>query len=479
MLDVPVRLFGEMVGLLCHEHVGGPRHWSDAERIFAAAMGVLCSQTMEFEKLQKAEREREQALFYDPLTGLANRALFLDRLGQALKGEGAALLVLDIEGFSELIEAYGTGLGDAMLRETAARMAKAGSAECVGRIGNDDFALLLPGEHAAASATRKAWQLQESMLAPMEFEGKPVQMGFSIGLVPSVGHYAAPADALRDAVIAQNSAARNGRNGIEIFRQGMDEPVRRRLALEADIRRGMAAGEFCFHLQPVFTASGELHGAEALLRWQHPARGLLAPDEFLSVAEDAGLLHDLQWPLLGTLCSRLVEWRSGRAPGFQVGLNVSPTQLALPYFPDDLVSMLAATGLPADALMAEITENTLLAQEGSDAPAIARLALAGVGVSLDDFGTGFASLTHLAELPLAMVKIDRTFVARAVGDARYTAIIAGLVGLAHALSLRVVAEGVETQLQQDLLVQGGCDQLQGYFLGRPLPVEDFVARWLS
>lgn len=479
MLDVPVRLFGDMVGLLCHEHVGGPRTWSDSERIFAAATGVLCSQTMEFEQLQKAERDREQAMFYDRLTGLPNRALFLDRLAQAARGEGAALLVLDIHGFGEIVEAYGHDMGDALLRETALRMATSGSSDCVGRIGNDEFALLLPGEHAAAGATRKAWQLQEAMLQPMMFAGQSLQAGFSIGLVPSIRHYQQAADALRDAVIALNAATRAGRNCIEIFREGMDEPVRQRLALEADIRRGMVAAEFCFHLQPVFSTTGEMQGAEALLRWQHPERGLLAPVEFLAVAEDAGLLHELQWPLLGSLCATLANWRERCAPDFQMGLNISPTQLALPYFPDELVALLASSGLPAGAIVAEITENTLLANEGSDAPAIARLASAGVAISLDDFGTGFASITHMAELPLAMVKIDRTFVARAVGDPRYAAIISGLVDLAHALSLRVVAEGVETEEQRGLLAGYGCDLLQGYHFGRPLPLSEFAARWLD
>lgn len=478
MLDVPVRIFGEMVGVLCHEHVGGPRAWSDGERIFAAAMGVLWSQTMEFEKLQKAEREREQALFYDPLTGLPNRALFLDQLGQAARSSGAALLLLDIHGVGEIVEAYGADVGDAVLRETAARVKQVGRAGYAGRIGNDEFALLLPGEHAVAVASRVAWQLQEAMLLPMELSGQRLQAGFSIGLLPGVRHDRQPADALRDATIAVNAASRAGRNGIEIFRQGMDEPVRQRLALEADIRRGMAASEFCFHLQPVFGAEGGLQGAEALLRWQHHERGLLAPSEFLSVAEDSGLLHDLHWPLLPELCRVVAGWRT-QVPGFQIGVNISPEQLALPYFPDDLVALITSAGMPAEALVAEITENTLLTHAGSDVPAIVRLAAAGVTIALDDFGTGFASITHLAELPLAVVKIDRTFVARAVGDPRYASIIESLVDLAHALSLRVNAEGVETEEQQMLLAQDGCDQLQGYWLGRPVSMAEFATRWMS
>jgi diguanylate cyclase (GGDEF)-like protein len=479
MLDVPVRQFGELIGILCHEHSGSPRQWLMTERVFAAAMGALCSQVMEFEKLRRSDRERQHALFHDQLTGLANRALFLERLESARKDGDAALLVLDVDGFGEFAKAFGPAFGDQLLRETASRLEQGvRRGELAGRLGNDEFALLLLGERGVMDAVQRATDLRGKMQAGMFIDGQDVRVRFSIGLVPSIRHYDSALDVLRDAEIAQNSAARAGRDFVQIFESGMEEPIRRRLELEADIRRAIEAFEFRFHLQPVFSRDGTLHGAEALIRWQHPRRGLLEPAEFLQVAEDSGLLALMQWPLLGDLFEQVARWRATRNPGFVVAINLSSLQLARAEFPDQLVAAAIQAGLPVDAISVEVTENCLLTNQELDISVISRLAASGFSLSLDDFGTGYASITHLVQLPLSTVKIDRSFVSRAVDDPRYGAIIETLIRLAHNFSLAVVAEGIETPAQKRMLSAGECDYLQGFHLGRPMSIAEFESRWL-
>lgn len=479
MLDVPVRQFGELIGILCHEHTGSPREWLVTERVFAAAIGALCSQVMEFEKLRRSERERQHALFYDQLTGLANRALFLERLDSARKDGDAALLVLDVDGFGEFAKAFGPAFGDQLLRETALRLEQGvRRGELAGRMGNDEFALLLVGERGVMDAVQRATDLRAKMQAGMIIDGQDVRVRFSIGLVPSIRHYESAQDILRDAEIAQNSAARAGRDFVQIFESGMEEPIRRRLELEADIRRAIEASEFVFHLQPIFSRDGKLDGAEALIRWEHPRRGLLLPSDFLQVAEDSGLLSLVQWPLLGDLFGQVARWRSAKCPRFAIAINFSSVQFTLAEFPDQLLAVALRAGLPADAISVEVTENSLLTNQERDLSVIHRLASTGIGLSLDDFGTGYASITHLAQLPLSTVKIDRSFVSRAVDDPRYGAIIETLIRLAHNLSLGVVAEGIETPAQLRMLSDGECDQMQGFHLGRPVSIAEFESCWL-
>ncbi|HMM67308.1 MAG TPA: GGDEF domain-containing protein [Dokdonella sp.] len=479
ILDVPLRQFGELIGVLCHEHLGETRDWLDTERIFAAAMGALCSQVLEFEKLSRVEREREHALLHDQLTGLPNRALFLERVESARLDSDAALLVMDIHGLGELCKALGPTFGDQVLRETATRIDPNRKWEFAGRIGNDEFALLLMGEQRVGGAMQRATDLRTAMQAGMTIDGQEVHVRFGIGLVPSICHYTSASDALRDAEIAQNSAAVAGRDCIRVFQFGMEEPIRRRLDLEADIRRAIDASEFVLFLQPIFSRDGQLRGAEALIRWQHPKRGLLLPADFLEVAESTGLLARVQWPLLPVLFKQVADWRSSGSPDFVIAVNTSSVQLAIPEFPGDFVAAVLQAGLPPEAVAVEITENSLLVGQGNVLSAISQLAAAGILISLDDFGTGYASITHLAQLPLSIVKIDRSFVGRAMEDPRYAAIVETLIRLAHNLSLKVVVEGIETPIQMEWLSNGQGDLLQGFHLGRPASVAEFGARWLD
>ena len=442
-------------------------------------MGALCSQVMEFEKLRKSEREREHALFYDQLTGLPNRALFLERLDSARKDGDAALLVLDIDGFGEFAKAFGPAFGDQLLRETASRLEFGMQRGRIGRAhGQRRICLAAVRQRGVMDAVQRATDLRRKMQDAMIIDGQDVHVRFSIGMVPSIRHYESASDILRDAEIAQNSAARAGRDFVQIFEFGMEEPIRRRLELEADIRRAIEASEFLFHLQPVLSREGCLQGAEALIRWQHPEKGLLYPADFLDVAEDTGLLALVQWPLLSGLFERVAKWRCSGNANFVIGINISSVQLGMAEFPDQLIAAVSRAQLPVSAISVEITENSLLTNQEHDLSAINRLASAGISISLDDFGTGYASITHLAQLPLSTVKIDRSFVSRAVDDPRYAAIIETLISLAHNLSLNVVAEGIETPAQMRLLSDGGCDQMQGFHLGRPVSVSEFEARWL-
>lgn len=480
MLDVPVRLGGDTVGIVCHEHVGGPRRWSENERMFSCAVAALCSQLMEHQNLAVAQAERQHVLFHDVLTGLPNRVLFLERLPMGEAGRDAVLMVVDVQRFSEVNEAYGAETGDRLLADFAQRIERLAEGERVGRIGDDDFAVLLENDRDATRAHALAEAIQREVQAPLHIDGRDIPLHAAIGILPDLSAYREAHLALRDATLALKAAIRQGQRGIEVFREHYAVQARNRLELIEDLHRAVALGEFRFHLQPIVRAGDAcLIGAEALLRWQHPQRGLLAPAAFLEAAESAGLLARIQLPLLQELFARLRRWRA--LPGFEslaVSVNLAAEQLSAADFAGALLNALGEAGLGMDALHLEITENTLLSADGEHLPGLQRLISRRALLALDDFGTGYATLNHLVDLPLHSIKLDRRFVLRAMEDAKFQVVVRHLIALAQALSLHVVAEGVETEAQFRFLADAGCDAVQGYWTCRPLELPEFERRWL-
>jgi diguanylate cyclase (GGDEF)-like protein len=482
MLDAPVAEFGHTVGIVCHEHIGEPRQWTELERIFACAIAALASQVLEYRRLSHLEEERNRALFFDHLTGVANRALLLDRLDQKIKTkDSAAFLIFDIDRFNSVLQAIGSDESDNVLVMLVDRIAAIAGMENIGRVGNDEFALILPSSSPLTDAMKMAARLQAIIAEPLHLGEHELVLSACVGIVSDIRHYDNASDCIRDAHIALSHAIQHGRGGQELFMPGMDENAKNRLLIEQDIRRAIAADEFVFYFQPLIDAkNGKLLGAEALLRWQHPLRGLLAPDAFLEVAQESGAVLALQPKLIQRALKSLVAWR--QLPGyenFRISFNLSAEQLTYPGFAYDLQKMLENTGLDFDALQGEITESTVLNDEKYLRPMLHKFADAGLSLALDDFGTGYASMTHLSDLPIKIVKLDRSYVSLICEDERKANIVRHLIGMAHSLNLRVIAEGVETQAQHVFLSEAGCDELQGYYFSKPVPIHEFETHWLK
>jgi len=482
MLDVPVSVCGKMVGVLCHEHVGSARHWTDEERVFCCGISALASQSLEHRRLHQMEHERNRALFFDHLTGAANRGLMLDRLNQLMRaGDSAALLVIDLDRFSNVMQAIGDEDADAVLVVVADRLAAVAGMDRIGRLGNDEFAVVVVSETPMLEAMKITSKIQTAVAQPIFIGDREIVLTASVGIVSETRKYQEASECLRDATIALSAAIQTGRGGLEVFSPGMDEVAKQRMDLEQDIRRGMAENEFLFYFQPILDAKDKsLVGAEALMRWQHPEKGLLAPASFIDVAEESGALLAIQPKLIREAFKSLAAWR--RLEGnekFRLSFNFSPEQLTYPGFAYDLQNMLDESGLDFDALQGEITENTLLHDKDNLLPILMKFSESGLALALDDFGTGYASVTHLAQLPLQMVKLDRSYVSNISEDSRMASIVQHLIALAQSLNLRVIAEGVETQAQFELLQQSGCDEVQGYFFSKPLPLSNFESRYLS
>ena len=484
MLDAPICEFGEIVGVLCLEHVGPPRPWGSAERLMVATLSGIFSQRHDRRRLAAAEHERQHALLFDAATALAGRSLFVDRLARAVgdlpPDHDLAVIALDLERLRGLAHRYGGDFANVVMAEAAARIAQLVPAARTGRIADDTFALWVAGDRVQGHATRLAHRLQRALALPMSApDGDTLEFSTAVGIVPGARGETDADRLLRDALTAAFGAARRGRGRIEVVWPEARDELQNSLDLERDVRRAVEAREFTFHLQPIVDlASGRAIGAEALMRWPRGDRSV-PPGEFVPLLEDSGLIAQVHGHLLRTLFgwardARLLQ----RRPGFQLHVNFSPVQLQSPGFVEELRD----TGRAYDVdglLVCEITENTLLAGGEDGAQTLRYLAEMGIPVSLDDFGTGFASLTHLIDLALHGLKIDRSFCLRCTEDPKARAVVAGLLGLAGHLGLHVVAEGVETDAQRELLVSLGAVAAQGYLFDPALDLDTFAKRWLG
>lgn len=481
LLDVAVRQGGQIIGVMCHEHIGGARAWASEERLFVTAIAAMVGRQFEQHHLMQLEAERQRALCIDSLTGLANRTALIQTLdgvvgAAATAARPMALVVIDIDRFHRVNHAFGGEVGDRLLCAVADRLKGLFAPEALARLAGDQFVVLLPAREVDDAIARIRREIEGNHLIPERALGISV----SIGVVPSLAPYQGPDAALRDAMIAVDVASRGRRGGRYSVDGNHHTAAEQRLRLEMRLRAAIVADEFEFHLQPIMG----LHrsrpvGAEALLRWRHPERGVLPPAEFLDVLEESELIAAVHDRLLPALLNRLARWRQLPAcAGFVLHVNLASVQLRSARSVDRLLALIAAADLPRVAINVEITENTLLDPGSEIIAQLHYLARAGVPLSMDDFGTGFASISHLAELPLACMKIDRSFVARMGADVRATNLVRVLIDMATELGLSVVAEGVETQSELDLLRALGCGMAQGYLLGRPLPVAEFEQRWI-
>jgi diguanylate cyclase (GGDEF)-like protein/PAS domain S-box-containing protein len=432
---------------------------------------------------KQVESQIERLAFYDVLTGLPNRRLLVDRLQHAMaatvrSGAQGALLFIDLDNFKDLNDTLGHDTGDQLLVQVAQRLKGCvRESDTVARFGGDEFVVLVEGlsgdePQASAEAALVASHIATTL-------GKPYVLGdASHHSTPSIGialfgqHSGNVDELLKHADLAMYQAKAAGRNTQRFFDPEMQAAVSARSALEADLRRGLHGKEMVLYYQPVVDGKGRLLGAEALVRWLHPQRGLVSPAEFIPLAEQTGLILPLgQW-VLEAACAQLVAWsRSALTRQFFLSVNVSVRQFRQPDFVEQVLGALHASGANPERLRLELTESLLLADVEDVIARMEHLRRYGVGFSLDDFGTGYSSLSYLKRLPLDQLKIDQGFVRDLQTDPNDAAIVRTILALAHSLDLAVVAEGVETTGQLEFLKRHGCDAYQGYLFGRPMPAQ--------
>jgi diguanylate cyclase (GGDEF)-like protein/PAS domain S-box-containing protein len=435
---------------------------------------------------KEAEAEIHRLAYYDPLTSLPNRRLLQDRMGQALAASRrskhfGALFLIDLDDFKTLNDTRGHALGDELLSEVARRLREAlRERDTVARQGGDEFVVLTEemGKDIALAATL-AEQTGERLCAlselPFVLSGQEYQCKFSIGVALFQGSDSI-SDLLRHADLALYQAKRSGRNALRFFDPVMQLALNRRTALLAELRQAIGGEQLRLYYQPQLNSARQVVGAEALLRWQHPRRGLVQPNEFIPLAEETGLIVAMgQWAL-ETACAQLKAWEGKPETGaLTVAVNVSVAQFRQDGFVEQVLSAIEQSGANPRRLKLELTESVMVSDIEDIIAKMMSLKEKGISFSLDDFGTGYSSLAYLKRLPIEQLKIDQSFVRGILDDANDAAIARMVIVLAGSLGLNVIAEGVETQTQCEWLVSAGCHHFQGYLFGRPLALEQFEA----
>jgi diguanylate cyclase (GGDEF)-like protein len=447
--------------------------------------------------VRRSLEENRVLAYYDGLTGLPNRRMYEDRLEQVLiharrQGKLAATCFLDLGGFKRINDTLGHSSGDRLLCRVAERLVGSvrlsdsvgrtrsnGAQPAVSRLGGDEFTFLLSGIADAQDAGRAARRILYSLREPFRIDHHEVFVTASIGIAvfPIDGE---EAETLRkNADTALYWAKDRGRNNYQFYSAFMNEAAERKLELEGRLRRALKSDGLTLWYQPVRDAiSGDMVGAEALLRWVDPEIGPVSPSEFVPIAEDTGLIVEIGEWVLRTACAQAQAWQDEGLRAIRMGVNVSGHQLRQPSFLESVTRTLRETGISPGCLEMEITESTIMQDDSVTVATCRQLDEMGVGLVLDDFGTGYSSLSYLRRFPICRLKIDRSFVSELPACREDAALTTGIVAMAHSLGLKVVAEGVETVEQADFLRQARCDDLQGYLFSAAVPAEE-IARFLQ
>jgi diguanylate cyclase (GGDEF)-like protein len=431
--------------------------------------------------LAEANEELTYLALHDNLTKLPNRALLEGRLRQAIgvadrEKRRFALMFLDLDGFKAVNDAYGHSVGDLLLVEAAKRIEmKIRMQDTISRVGGDEFVFLgdiAEPEDAAALAEKLLVLIRE----PFQIDGHELRMSVSIGIAVYPGNGANQRELLTNADAAMYSAKSLGRDSFRFFEASMNSHVQAHLELTQDLRRAVDRDELILYYQPKFEApNGPAIGVEALVRWKHPTRGLMQPDSFIPLAEKTGLIVPIGEWVLDEACRQMREWHDAGRHTWTMAVNLSPVQFGHPDLTQMVQDTLERHKLAPHCLTLEITESTAMRDADASVVILQRLYEMGVRIAIDDFGTGYSSLLYLKRLPATELKIDRGFVRNLEHDSEDRAIVSAIVALGQTLDLKIVAEGVETVAQQEFLTDMGCDSLQGFLFGKPLPPAQFLA----
>ena len=481
---------GEWAGEFTQRHKDGgtltvEAHWTMVHDDNGEPRAILAINT-DISQRKAADQEIQQLAFYDPLTKLPNRLLLLDRLEQILAGNTrtkrtGALLFIDLDNFKTLNDTLGHDMGDLLLKHVAEIISNCvRSSDTVARLGGDEFVVLLSGLGSDSQAARVQAKIvsEEILIAfthPFQLASHEYHTTPSIGITLFTDNQDTLDDLLKRADLAMYQAKAAGRNTMRFFDPMMQTAVSHRVEMEANLRLALQRQEFILHYQPQIDSDGRLIGAEALVRWQQPERGMVSPLEFIPLAEDTGLILPLgQW-VLHTACMQLVQWASSpKTANLTMAVNVSPRQFRHAEFMGQVLAVVRSTGINPQLLKLELTESQLVENVEDTIGKMQALKAEGVGFSLDDFGTGYSSLYYLKRLPLDQLKIDQSFVRDVLTDPNDAAIARTIIALGQSLNLAVIAEGVETEEQRAFLASHNCLAYQGYLFSKPLPVEQFA-----
>jgi diguanylate cyclase (GGDEF)-like protein/PAS domain S-box-containing protein len=426
---------------------------------------------------RRAEEQLQRVAHYDQLTGLPNRLSLQKQLGRLLSGSGhkqpTAIAMFDLDGFKDVNDTLGHSTGDQLLVEVAERLSHVvGTHGQVCRLGGDEFILVVPGCGDPLEIGRTVGIALERLSEPYQINDQILHIGASAGAAIAPNDGGSVDELIANADLALYQAKADGGRHCRFFQPVMRAQAQARRSLGTELRRAHEHKEFELYYQPQIRLSDQaVVGAEALLRWRHPERGILAPGAFIETLAASAIAPEVSRWIVQTACEATAKWRADGLPLGRIGVNLFPSQLADDSLLNDIDQVLGATGLPAEALELEITENVALNFE--DTAVLQKLRDKGLLLAFDDFGTGYASLSYLTRFPLARIKIDRSFVAKITDDASDAAIVRSLIAMAHNLGLEVIAEGVETEPQAEFLVKEQCEEAQGFLYGRPLPTAEF------
>ncbi len=457
------------------------RKW-DNERVMRAQVVRLQELLSDRTRgLETANRQLRHLATHDALTGLPNRALLDDRMQQAAtyalrKGRPVAMMVCNIDRFKLLNDSLGSRGGDELLQEVARRLQSAvRGIDTVARVGGDEFVLLLNSVHKAEDARRVALQAVDLVRMPIRIAGVDVHASLCVGIACYPDDAATMDGLIGQARAAVAVAKQQGRGQVQVYAPGMNTATQGSFQLESDLHRALELGQFELYYQPrVNTATGAVRGAEALIRWIHPDRGMIAPDEFIPVAEECGLIGPIGEWVLREACRQARAWQDGEVGRLRISVNLSPLQFRQSSIIQVVRDALSQSGLAADCLELELTESAVMSDPEESIAVLEQLSATGVLVSVDDFGTGYSSMSYLSRFPIDILKIDRIFISEIASRSEDASIVRAIVSLAHSLKLKVVAEGVETQAQLEFLKSLGCDEYQGYAFSRPVPAAAFA-----
>ena len=422
----------------------------------------------------KSEKKIAHLVSHDALTGLPNRAAFGKRLASAFERVAApvetfAVLCVDLDRFKGVNEYFGQTVGDLLLRAVAHRLQEVAGRVFIARTVGDEFMLLLQGNTLPSAATSLAEELLEALAAEFDIDGQRMRVGLSIGIAiyPTDGED--EITLLGNADAALRRAKADGRGLFRFFDADMDARQRERATLQRELRAALSEGELVLHYQPQAQIDGVIFGFEALVRWNHPTRGLLLPGTFIPLAEESGLISDIGEWVLQEACREAASWMRP----LQIAVNVSPTQFGYSHLPALVSGVLSKTGLDAGRLELEITEGVVISNPVRGLAILRQLKALGVKIAMDDFGKGYSSLALLQSFPFDKIKIDREFVSNLGSNENSATIVCAIIGLGHNLRMPVIAEGVETEEQRSILAREGCKQIQGFLIGRPLGIDRY------
>ncbi|XXG30415.1 MAG: EAL domain-containing protein [Ferrovum myxofaciens] len=492
LLAVPISHGGKVYGriYLCEKWQGKEFIEEDEllAKSFANSLSMVLENAREMREMQQAQQHLDYLAHFDVLTGLPNRGLIEDRLRQVLAnsqrhGRKMALMFIDLDNFKGVNDTYGHAAGDELLKALAGVLMNAlREGDTVARLGGDEFIILLPEvdsvQDVATVAEKIVVAVREPIRLPKSDHETCVTVSVGISMFPEDGH--TPESLMSRADVAMYHAKSVGKNAFRFFTTSQNLAVQQRLRLEFHLRQALARGELFLEYQPqIDIQSGRIVGFEALLRWANEELGLVAPLEFIPVAEETGVIIPIGAWVLHRACRQAGEWRR-QGYFLKVAVNVSAWQIHHDgEFFNTLKQCLTESGIPGEALELEITESLMIQKTEATLGLLEQIRGLGIRFAMDDFGTGYSSLSYLKQLPLAVVKIDREFICHIIHDPNDAAIVAAILAMTQHLGLRVVAEGVETQEQVDFLREHGCQEVQGYYYGPPVSASDFAASWLN